>query len=330
MGSALAALSCGSEPAAPDPGTPATPNPVTQAEIVFQAEPEQGNSEIYSVNADGTGLRRLTTRPGRDFAPSWSPDGSQIYFSSVGRDGGLETSLYAMDPDGSNVRLLLAHPPGQLHTWSPDGERLAFAMDTPGDTVTQMELYVLQADGTGVRLIVGLPRNFCDEAFFDCEDVASIGWAPDGHQLAFSTIQFGRGASVTTRLLTVRDDGTGLQPLWGPAFGPSWSPDGRRIAFAAPNAAPPTSIPLPTHLQFLEEVNGKWDALTVVVVDGGLDETQNVEPSWSPDGASIVFRRIQMSTFESQLYIVGADGTDLRKVATVPRALLPKWRPRAP
>jgi Tol biopolymer transport system component len=321
MGSALSALSCGSDPVAPNPGT--------QGEIVFQAQPEQDNSEIYLVKADGTGLRRLTNHPGQDVAPSWSSDGSQIYFSSSGRDGGLVPSLYAMDPDGSNVRLLLAHPPGGLHTWSPDGERIAFAFDTPSDgTINdgspELELYVVQADGSNATRLVDFP-GVCDLVSSygsECARITSIAWSPDGRQLAFSTSRMGRFPTFNRYLWMINDDGTGWRRLTaGADFEPSWSPDGRRVVYASGGSD--ASVPAFSDILILDLASNQ----TVGIVYGEILE--NLTPSWSPDGGTIVFSR-RPAGQDRKIFAVSTDGSGLRLLADVPGAVSPKWRPVTP
>ena len=66
-----------------------------------------GNPEIYVVNRDGTGMRRLTNHPENDSTPTWSPTGNQIAFTS-NRSGNLE--VYSMNPDGSGVRNVTQNP----------------------------------------------------------------------------------------------------------------------------------------------------------------------------------------------------------------------------
>jgi Tol biopolymer transport system component len=62
-----------------------------------------GNWEIYVVNSDGTGLKRLTKDPAIDGLPTWSPDGSYIAFLS---NRGGEWAIWAIRPDGSGLRRL--------------------------------------------------------------------------------------------------------------------------------------------------------------------------------------------------------------------------------
>lgn len=62
-----------------------------------------GNREIYSVNLDGSGLRRLTDSPSQDGLPAWAPDGQTIAF--VSDEGGV-WAVWAVDADGGNRRKL--------------------------------------------------------------------------------------------------------------------------------------------------------------------------------------------------------------------------------
>ena len=67
------------------------------------ASPATGEAEIYVINADGSGKRRLTRNAGCDFGPAWSPDGRKIAFS---RGANLHQQVYVMNADGSGQRRL--------------------------------------------------------------------------------------------------------------------------------------------------------------------------------------------------------------------------------
>ena len=86
--------------------------------IAFQSN-RDGNVEIYVMNADGSGLTRLTNSPGADAVPNWSPDGRKLVFQSE-RDGNIE--LYTMNADGTGQTRLTTHPGRDLDpAWSPTG-----------------------------------------------------------------------------------------------------------------------------------------------------------------------------------------------------------------
>ena len=79
------------------------------------------NFEIYVVNADGSGLTRLTSDSADDFSPAWSPDGSRIAFASD-RDGNPD--VYVINTDGSGITRLTNNLASDLHpSWSPTQEQ---------------------------------------------------------------------------------------------------------------------------------------------------------------------------------------------------------------
>ena len=114
------------------------------------------NYEIWVVNVDGSGLRRLTHTPGSDGWPAWSPDGRRIAFSSIRDDCSVSRrkdclrtgdigpfhTIYVMNADGSEQRRL-SRTFGQFPEWSPDGRYLLFAP----------HLNVIRPDGTGLTQI---------------------------------------------------------------------------------------------------------------------------------------------------------------------------------
>jgi Ca2+-binding RTX toxin-like protein len=81
---------------------------------------DPGNQDVYVMNADGTGVRRLTSDLADDSHPAWAPDGSAIAFQSE-RDGKRNPQIYTMAPDGSNVRRLTYGDATQLPSWQPLG-----------------------------------------------------------------------------------------------------------------------------------------------------------------------------------------------------------------
>ena len=133
--------------------------------IVFRSG-RDGNHEIYLMNADGTGVKRLTHDPAADTMPSFSPRGDQIAFAS-NRDGNYEIYLLDLDADGNPGRLrrMTNFPGHDTHPrFSPDGAWIAFVSERGGlDDETPLipvfnaqpygEIFALRiADGLVVRL----------------------------------------------------------------------------------------------------------------------------------------------------------------------------------
>jgi Tol biopolymer transport system component len=196
---------------------------------VFQdgGDPRSG---IYVMNPEGTNLRRLTVCSSpcvRDYAPAWSPDGSKIAFQ---RDG----KIYVMDANGADVHVLFACPPTicpvGAPVWSPDGRELAFfpccqlGIAPPEPTGP----YVVNADGSHVRRL--LPDAACPKG---CYGVGEVAWSPDGLLIAFS-----RSDRGFNNIYVMNADGTNIRRLTECSalpceldWSPTWSPDGKDIAF---------------------------------------------------------------------------------------------------
>ena len=131
-----------------------------------------GGPQIYVMNADGSGVERLTEEPlaswGR--SPAWSPDGASIAYD--GEDG-----ISIMDPAGGGTERL--SPEGQYvgqPSWSPDGAWIAYVALDPDDFDIS-HLWVMAADGSGARQLT----------FAEAWDETPT-WSPDGTRIAFARL----------------------------------------------------------------------------------------------------------------------------------------------
>lgn len=167
------------------------------------------NWEIYVMDADGSGVRRLTNQDGWDAHPSWSPDGRRIAFDSW-RDG--DGDIYVMNADGSQVvNLTNTDSDEDFPVWSPDGRHILFSSTR---NQTKPDLYVMRADGSDVR------RLTTDPAYDFRGD-----WSPNGQKIVFQ-----RG----TEIYVIEADGSGETKL-GDGGSPLWSFDGQHIVFGRRN-----------------------------------------------------------------------------------------------
>ena len=136
-------------------------------------------THIYRVPGpagDAGSVERLIASTGRNYRPSYSPDGTQIAFMSS-RSGNLE--IWVCDSEGRNYRQLtfLQRAWSGMQRWSPDGRRIAF-MSINGDNY---DVYVVNSAG-------GVPELFTSEA----SDEVQPSWSRDGRWLYFGSDRTGR------------------------------------------------------------------------------------------------------------------------------------------
>lgn len=266
------------------------------AAIAFTAT--NATIDVYVVNGDGSGLRRLV----RGYGPVWSPDGRRLVFSRL-KDSGFRAihhdeplpwnALFSVRADGSGLQHLSpASADDEYPSWSPDGLRLVFVHHRHNASGYReaSQLYVMRADGRARRLVA------------PCSEQGRPAWSPDGRQIAF----VGRGQT----LMLVRPDGTGVRRLpGGVAFetGPAWSPEGRRVVFVGADS----------NLYVTVVSTGKRTRVASGDIDG--------RPDWSPDGRKIVFHSWASRTFASYIGVVPSTGGRVRHVASY--GYDPAWSP---
>ena len=264
--------------------------------IAFSSN-RDGDWDIYVMNADGSGVTRLTDHPGSNLSPDWSPDGGQIAFTSD-RDG--DWDIYVMNADGSGVTQLTDNADDDRNPdWSPDGRRIAFSSGPPDGN---LDIYVMNADGSGVTRLTDHPglHQFPD-------------WSPDGGHIAFTSV---RQDDEDWNIYVMNADGSGVMRLTNhPELdrNPAWSPDGRRIAFTS-------------------DRDGDWDIYVMNADGSGLTRlTDNAEldrwPAWSPDGRRIAFTSDRDGDWD--IYVMNADGSGVTRLVDHPEwDAEPAWSPQ--
>ena len=184
---------------------------------------DNGDAEIFTMNADGSNQTQLTFNDVEDQLPAWTPDGRIVF---TRRAGIGRWDIWIMNADGSGQRQLTNL--GGVSAWptpAPNGGKLAFGCSCLG----RYHIFTIKLDRTQLRQITN------DKTVDDW----APEWSPHGNDIVFDreTAAPTTSAGVDEDVYIVHSDGTGLRQLTSdPARAdlfPSWSPDGRFVIYVA-------------------------------------------------------------------------------------------------
>ncbi len=263
--------------------------PGANGKIAFSDYVEGGDTEIFVMNGDGTGVVRLTFNETKDQDPCWSPDGQWIAF--VNTDGRQRWEIWVIKADGTGLRQVTTPPDGSSDNypaWSPDGKTILFQRF---NSSFRLNIYRIDAESTGVGV------KLIEDASFPC-------WSPDGSMIAYKNSNDNR--------IWLADSTTGA-PLFRVTSSegehPCWSPDGSQIVYV--NVDDDAEI-------WVIDVDGSNDQQ----ITDPPHEKEDEAPNWSPDGKKILFDREGDS-----IWIVNPDGSGAYDLTpSLPEARHPDWQ----
>jgi Tol biopolymer transport system component len=218
------------------------------------AAPGRAWNAIYVMNADGTGVKRLSPPDAADYSPAWSPKGDLLACASgSGKAGG--TDLYVMKPDGGGRRLVIKN--GGWPCFTADGQGLFFHSQRQGRwgiwrvgldgsnpervTPPELEAFTPRAAGDGRRLAAAVLRG--EHRQIELLELGSGKWtpltkeaadhwnpsfSPNGGQVVYHKTS--PGLKTPNVELWGTPPGTDLKMLRLAGAFPAFSPDGRRLA----------------------------------------------------------------------------------------------------
>lgn len=255
-----------------------------------------GTLDIYVMSLDGSGLHTVTSEPGDERGPSWSPDGQRLAFYGAEADQS-NFDIFVVNADGTELRDLTSSPDvdERYPTWSPDGTQLAFHGDADGD----YDIYVIDLASGEQR---ALTSNTAQDLGPD--------WSPDGRNIAFHTDLWGS----TYQIALVDLETSAIRQLTNSAdinSFPAWSPDGTEIAY---NTIRDNAV----NLVIMQADGTGLRALT-------SSADREAFPDWSPDGAYIIYQHGPESA--SSLRVIPASGGDWVSITGGEANFLPDWSP---
>ena len=291
--------------------------PIPNNRIVFTSNRE-GDFEVYSCSTDSADLQlvRLTDEPSRDWWPRYNPNREKIAFSS---DRSVEPHIYLMDKDGTDVKKITTVPItgynnyGIGFCWAWTGYQLFYSHND--------KLYRIDDDGSHLTQIAVAPDGLHFREV-DCSPLGDKLVVLGIGNMMYDTVIYLMNTNGSDARLFV-DHGAGTLGH------PSFSPDGSKIVYSWDVSGHQVQ----SGRQFDARIfvinidgTGNTDISRPSGTGGGKPNgTNDLNPVWSPDGASIIFTNSPNDdSAPPEIWIMDIDGGSRRKLLT--DGTMPDWR----
>jgi len=269
----------------------------------FRVDPPAGkqrSGDIFSMNPDGSGLRRLTTNPDLDRQPDWSVDGRAIAYTIRKPGSQINYEVARMTAAGTGHRQLTTSDAGQASSqpsWLPGGRGLLFRRSGPGPVASIWQMGPL-VENPQPRFAPPYPPLYPT-------------WSAGQRRVLFTSIVSPTG-DTDRGIFTLNVDGTGLTALFDVPgaydSAPAWSPDRTRIAFES-NAD--VAGGNPEHDMEVWTMNADGSSPTQLTRNAAHDEG----PAWSPDATLLAYTS-GPDDDHGDIHVMTAAGRHLRRLTS--------------
>lgn len=248
---------------------------------------DRGRNNLWTIDADGSRHRPLTSGGGSQYYPRWSPSGDRLLYVSSTEDEGSELFVRWMDTGETAQVTHLERSPGSP-AWSPDGEMIAFTMFVPKSDPPMVTL-----PGKPEGADWAEPARVIDKLQYRAD---GGGYLEDGYTHLFVVPAKGG----TPRQLTSGE--------YNHSGTPRWSPDGGYIYISGNRHEDPQEEPSNSEIYRVTVEDGSVMALTDRLGPDG-------DPVVSPDGQQIAYTGYDeeyLGYQQDNLYVMNSDGSGKR------------------
>jgi TolB protein len=266
---------------------------------IYFVSDRTGTKEIWSMDYDGQNQRQMTRDRTITQSPSVSPDGKMVAYATMVSGENAGWQIRVRDADSGRQRTFLNPGKTSIMTtpeFSPDGSKLWFSMEIDG----WQQLAKANLDGSGRERV---------------SQVRAIEVSPRLNPKTGGEVLFISGRTSKQQLYKMNANGSGVEMITtndGEVANPSWSPDGRKIAFSWTKGYDPGNFNI-----FVMDMSRK-EPVQLTRQNGS-----NENPTWAPDGVHLVYSNKRGNS--TQIYSMLANGTRVKQLTSSGNNAQPVW-----
>jgi TolB protein len=268
---------------------------IALSQIAFTSDRGGGSKEIWVMDYDGAGQRRVTSHHSTSMSPAWSPNGESIAYTSFFNG---PPSIYVAEVGSGRKKPVVTSGSFNIGpSFAPDGRRIAFARSLDGN----VEVFTADLDGGNLRRLTnssGIDTN--------------PAWSPKGGEIAFTSSRAGNPEIYLMDAEGANQRRISFEGSYND--GAAWSPDGDLLAYTSRRDG-----------QFQIVVTNVVTLESRAITSG---PGENQSPTFSPDGRKIAFTSRRDG--RNQIYMVDLDGGNVRQLTTEGSNDLADWSRSVP